>query len=584
MKSFKRINSKILIGLIILLFFLIFGCKNNVQSPLLPSPTASPSPSSTLVPSLTPTITSSNTVAPQPISTTNLIDVTDIPNIENSPTPIATPGRNVSNYQIKPWSENDALDLMSTLQDYSFTVNQPEPLYGRYGFQRAQMPIKVSAQEALLRFPNIQQKEDLEWRVALSNVILGNTNSDAWILGKMETVFNEQKLDMNGLNQYLAGHGFKLMGSIPVPGFISAEVKTNLLWISTLVDNGSALYFILSEDESQRYRVIPLDSNWNFNNADDETPVVEDYTGDGIPEIILPHGLHSGSECYSKVNIYQWQNYHLVDLGRSPGNPDGIFMDDCSQIDNSDIFKFPVIEIDSKTSSILPIRKYRWNGQYFEKFYEFKDSANEKGEYPLSSLITLIENGQYEEEYQSISNTIAHWSVNDDASFGSDYPDFLKFQMAMDKILEGEKDKAEEIFSQLISKPSNPKTQMISKAAQVFSDAYHKENTLFQACKASLKIMNSNIVNYQDYRDMIQVCDLRAIAHEIVRQIPLQDFEHAPDLLINAGVDIDRKLFMDVDNDGINEWILLINTPGDISPFDFWILKKSSKGIWFSPL
>ena len=79
--------------------------------------------------------------------------------------------------------------------------------------------------------------------------------------------------------------------------------------------------------------------------------------------------------------------------------------------------------------------------------------------------------------------------------------------------------------------------------------------------------------------DSLAVCSLSSAFREVTARIENTDFANAPDVLSDAGVLVRSASVLDLDSDGREEWVVLVDTPGDDAPLAIWILRDTQEGV-----
>lgn len=597
------------------LFLVIFlvGCAS--ASPTAPFITPLPiTPTVTLVVATTtkPTPTATVTIPPtrQPTPTFTPYP-TRIPEVEVSPTPIATPPGSVADYQLKPWNEQAALDLVDIAEEYSFAVNIPYPFGGiRTDFQQAQVPIKTVAQEALLRFPNSQAKDTFAWRIALANVLLDSHASDAWILSALQVGLNKGLYDPSDLNAVLNPHGFTIVSSLPAPNLFGDGQDAEVFWLSTQDSpQMGGLYFALRQHPQGNRTLEVIDSYWDFlhgSNYPDNNFLVEDHTQDGVPEIIFQDSGQSGSICGARVLIYQWHDGRFVNLTLSPGNPGGIFPYGCEgewsygQLDNKGVATIEVRRFNFYPGYWIQ-EHYQWSGEW----YELMDESVELPVDFISDDLWLLLDDPLEQRWYAtqISETqklLTKSPFTGANEFGPSYPDFLRFQLGLAYALQSQTDQAQETFQSLVDNPVNPLTGTLSSATKAYLANYQDDTDVYRACSAALQVMDKALPAYETqtgYEDIDTsawwgygawprraICSLRGALEFVVQTWTKEQASQMPALLNQAGVNVNSLNKQDVNSDGQDDWVVIIDTPGDDVPFDIWVLLTTATGVTPLPL
>jgi hypothetical protein len=583
-----------------------------------PSPTSTktpiPTPTATRTPTLTPTRTPKPSRTPTPTSTITRWVATDIPWVPGPPTPLSTPSSAAVDYQLKAWSEADALDLVETAEQFSFADNF---LVSRGLYQMDQAAIGLAAQEALHRFPEASFKEKLEWRIALADTIQNSSASDAWILQQIEDSLNRGKVSPDNLNALLNPFGFQIGEQQDAPNLFGDGRLAQVLWITRLDWGYTGLYAALRQDEQGFYRLVKIYSTWNFNFGFDgwypedshDYIRIEDHTGDGVPEVILHKGYQNGTFCGYFLLIFQWGFNQFIQADQNQFDIDRCNAGTVWQYGTPDENGAEPIEIWRSVSlglEVIQYQRYKWNGEVYTLVESRLVAPDEFSEDAANSLIFAMG----EEDYGAVVEKVAQYLASESQRekmktlFGPSYPDYMRFQLGLAYAFQSDVDQARATFKQIVQTPSNPLTTTLSKAAQVYIDNYNGNADLYKACQAALTVMekstgvhpfgsdvvdNEHLLSAWGYhpvwtRYSVALCNLNAAMDILASRLDGAHFAAIPEQLKQAGVLIRSTTKVDLDNDGQYEWVLLVDTPGDDAPVNIWILVKTPDGVVPIPL
>ena len=580
-----------------LIITLLSAC-NNQSSKITPQPSQTPS---RLPPTWTPNIT---TFTPTPTNTR--MAVTSVPFAFETPTPLPTPSIGMTDYQLKDWNEESALNLMNLAEQFSFADNIPRP-FGekRFDYQIDQSVVKLAAQEALHRFPDTKYKEKLEWRIALANTILNSSDSDEWILKEIEKALNIRPFKPDNLDQLLNQFGFEIGQQESALNLFGDGQLAQVLWITRQDRDYTGLYTALSQDNHGKYLLTKIYSSWDFNFGYDRPFKIEEHTGDDIPEVIMFPGYSNGSYCGFELVIFQWQNDRFVDASQGQFS-----FDECGFYPETWKYGTPdkngIESIESWQSAaygpaVIRHDRYEWNREW----YELSESQILPPDKLDSNAATWIVYAMNEEDYQTIIEKVQQFLSDEsqlqamEPELGQSYPDYLRFQLGLAYAFQANSSQARAILKEIIQNPEDPSTTALSKAAQIYLDNYNGDTDLYRACQATLKVMeqaygkspfNRSDVDHENLRqvwgyqpdwfwDSIALCNLSVAFKEITAQLDTKQFTEAPEQLEEAGIFIRSAVEADLDGDGQEEWVLLVDTPGDDTPLNLWVLLKTSNGI-----
>lgn len=287
----------------------------------------------------------------------------------------------------------------------------------RNGFQKAHEIIELAAKEAIVRFPETQSKERLEWLIVLSECQLSVTDyrkiPNDRIAALLESGLNDGNYDLQNLNSSLNPFGFEIRQqtaygeSIPtnVINFFGKNETVSLIVISRIAPDPLSLLganetgfvdddgfiFIIRQNEQGFYSPLLVESGWSFPTSGFERITVNDVTLDGIPEIEVVFYVHNGSMYDREIKLWQWQNDHLVDIVgaiRMPGTSEWHY-------DKRESNNQPVLQTSEYINGVGgPITTtYGWNGNMFEPIsIEFTDWPDDIAVPTLPSSKPIIQN------------------------------------------------------------------------------------------------------------------------------------------------------------------------------------------------
>ena len=160
-----KITSKAL-STILLCSILLVSC-----GAVTPVPTVTSTSTATTLP--TKTYTPIPTQTPSPTTTPSRVDEIFViptmhPYLDTTPTPIATPALGYSSMRLRNLSEDDILDLIDEMNQYSYQ-NFPPSWWAEGDFIVSQIPVALAIQEYLYRFPDNPNAYRLRWQLAFIN-------------------------------------------------------------------------------------------------------------------------------------------------------------------------------------------------------------------------------------------------------------------------------------------------------------------------------------------------------------------------------------------------------------------------------
>lgn len=550
---------------------------------------------------ITPTNTQSPTQIPSSTVTAASPDLSDRLNI-HTPTPIATPEEPRSQYILKDWVDEDALDIIKTLDQYSAAVNISGPgPNSDFGYYLAQKPVRIAAMEFLARFSNSPLENDVRWRLALADSLLSTKSSDRWIVAQVERYLNAGLVQMDSLDQAMAPHGFQIKSLVsdPTAYVFLCGGDVSPLNISGLIDHSEVQIIIVHaieqdvglviavvREQSGNYRVIPIHSGdvvWG--NGVCQTISAQDVTGDGKPEIIVSEGFASGSMQRDDVYIYQWKQDQFINVFQTT------------------IFDFPYsVSFSTGFDASTSIRM-----EYDYDLYRFIDTwnwAQDKFTYASKQVIfpfkleeiyndvihVAMETGQYTDLEQQLSQM--EYPVELEEQIGSALKDYLTFELAMSQALLFRYEDARATLQTLIESPAHTELEVIPTSACKFLDFYHSKNDLYKGCVAAQTYYQDFLAQAvpkngqsipsksipEGYFGPLTLCNPHIMFAEMVNSLAYASPENVLAELNRYGVKFLYQEAVDLNDDGELDWLLVPDYQEDDYSF-LWLFIKQD-GIY----
>lgn len=577
--------------------------------PISPSPTSeltfTPIPTNTIYPSPQSTLTATLTLTPAPTGTNWPLGM-EIPIVEATPTSIATPDLGTAEYRLKDWNEGAALGLVNVAEQYSYADNVGYFGDDRFNYITDQVAVRVAALEVLKRYPDAEFKEKLEWRVSLANAMLGNQESDAWILQQVEDGLNSGRYTLDKLDVALNPYGFQIGVGEVVKNLLGRGQPGQLLFVSVTERPRTSLYAALGRNDQSGYKLVKIHNSWGFNRVMDDGFDIGDHTADGLPEVILSQENWNGSYCGSETLIFQWQEDAFAELSQGQ-----FYFDTCNEAPGywkygaADVSGAQTIEVHEAvgyTSTITRSIKYRWNGKSYQLAESLVDKPETLNRQSAEWVGLAMDEGSYALLRTELPRFLSTPGKVDNSGIGPSYRDYLRFQLSLAYVLNGERSKARATLQQIIEKPDNLTIKTIPDAAKAYLQNYNGQADVYRACQETLLVMNKAAAGHiydwglgkgdqfvidtwgydpgqLGYSSTRALCSLDNAFRQLVKNLEPAQFEQAPDKLRDAGVRLRSAEMIDLDGDGQADWLLLVDTPGDDAALEMWILLNSPEKI-----
>ncbi len=499
---------------------------------------------------------------------------------DTTPTPIATPELLRSAMGLHILSEEEALALIDEMNEYAYQNFPPFDSWSVEGdFIAAQESVALAIQEYLYHFPDSLNADRLRWQLALINSVMynglaGNQYGDDWMIRELEKRLNQGETAPDQLENILGKYWFEVTYVQPMKNLFGDGTTGWLyqiaprLWeegkrtVNQSFSEGS-MFFVVREAGKGQFKIYFLNSAWNLSFGDSYVFDTVDHNRNGIPEVALYIGGHSGTMCEGNLFIYEWKDNNFSELtkGHLP-------LHDCSEDFeySSTLDGIPTINF----SGIFPIRReqYIWNGDSYEFSQYF-------GIPPLEVWWNAVGTRlSYEEEEKLLNEILASNEVPDNSAAFSDY---LRYRLGTVYAFDLKGDQAIHELQNLISSPRDPTRKIFPDMAKKFLERYKKdEASLYDACHQSRLIYDrafdatrdsSGPAEDEKFQGMFGFpfdplsfgyvpCDEDKAFHLAVQSISAT-VQNVPAELRKMGVNLDYSQKIDANLDGkTDEWLV----------------------------
>ena len=537
-------------------------------------------------PTVTPAATFTPTMTPPPMFPTPIDYYPG--GMYSTPTPIAAPSSSEINYTLKDWTQEDALYLIQMMDEYAYMSDAAGVSDSRGRFMDAQYHVRLSILEAMSRYPEIPYKQEIEWRFALADAILGNDDSNAWIAAQIKTALNEGGYGVDDLESMLLAHGFELVQSIVTENLFADHQEAVVIQIMPINSLNDGQFMAIRNRTDGTVEVQLIFTSWAYH-AGYYAFSVDDHNRNGVPEVVIEIRIQSGSMCSADFLVYEWQHDQFKEISNGQIHSSDCyygftFIDDeagAAQMIESEILHFPLYS---------SYELFRWDGRYYQPSEREIDP-------PYMLAFLLLSDGDYAQASKLIEETLDDLPEDYLEDIGPGFPDFLRFQLGMSVALQEDYHEAAAIFKSLADEPSDPEYPAISNASQTFLDSYHQSSDVYRSCKAAREYLDALIAgvperegpsDYSPERKIWgyeawelywnqHICNLDGPFRMFVESRIVADGDDLIDRLGNLGVIIRRTIPVDLSDDGIQDYIMLIETADSWHPCDrsrLWILRS----------
>jgi len=480
---------------------------------------------------------------------------------------------------LRPLSEQQSFELLQeTAVDASENYPPGADRYDEARYVASQRPVALAIQEYLYRFPDSDDADRLKWQLAFINAIMddelpGNPYGVAWMARELGRRLNEGEAPPYAIEGILDQYWFNAVISRIVEDLFGAGTMgwvyqiVPQIWFDDSFDTfRGGLFIAIHETQPQRYEVIVLKQAWNFIFGTSHVFDISDHNRNGIPEIALEIGSHSGTMCGGRLLVYEWQESSFMEL------TDGaIRYRDCTEF-------FEYTEYEGTPAVIYPglfpaVRRevYLWDGERY-RYSHLADAT------PLQSWRIYSETNRlgYENDPAILQEALESGEAEE---YGAAYPDYLRLRLGIAYALYSRPEPARHTLQGLIERSVDSTRPMLPDLARTFLADYSGDASLYAACREVNRTYNGILEPYRRYGSDAEadeafkdhfnfplsrfelyvphLCDEQAALSLAVGTLRAggEDF---PEALRSIGVVPDALERVDVDLDGITEWVLVI--------------------------
>jgi tetratricopeptide (TPR) repeat protein len=562
----------------------------------LPTNTAALRPSATLSPNPTEAVTTQAVVRPDFLS-----------GVWATVTPIATPMRDADHFALNVWTAQDALDLVARMEQYALDNNWMFPVNVHAGFTAAQPAVRVAAQEAMLRFDGPDFEDAMRWRIARSDAYNFSSASDEWMLAALAAELNSSGQAISALPGLAQAHDLKVVQIEEAANLFGRGRSGWVVWLSTQYGYGDGIYFAAGKDEAGALVFHKLRGRWNINHGSDWEFEIADHTRDGISDLTILAGLHSGTLCSYRFDVYQWETDHFRNLTTGPSNPFGVsahFCDTGPSFQPADASGLEAILTGHwapgriSPSGLDWVRfQYGWQGKEYALNEVSVREPTGAADLAGAWLDYALESGRYEAVANRLQAIISAWPRQPEAqSLGAAYPDFARFQLAWTYALMNMPEQARPELQHIIEQPASPSDGVVADAAQAFLSNYAREGDAYRACDAALQVMRVALgpqlreavyiddEHYEAAWGFVpdsphgELCSPRGAFYYHANLLGTTEAGDVIGRLRQAGFSLSAAQQSDLDLDGRADWVIVVATPNASRPHMAWVLMNTSTG------
>jgi len=535
-----------------------------------PSPPATPTqfqeiigtllPSSTQTVTATLTLTIRPTFAPLP-SFTGTVSPTSTSTSTSTLYPSLTPAIPVDEndrYALAIWQPEYADQLIQIMEAYPDSLSAFSRGEDDSGYYAAFDNAIFALREALLQFPAAPQAQSWFWRLAYNLARTGDPQAGANFSNYITQELNTGQLDLDNLYEWgLAQDPPVLIDVISLdtpPGFLS----NNLIQLSP-GENGSSVFWLL--ESSSGFVSYPLANLIDFIHPTKVNFFLEDLLGAGSSIVGFYPIQNSDISSYTYPQVFSLAGQPPMQMPFEDVPPPAIgadFGNNWGAVEAEG--GIGDLQFDTTIFPACPVHIkhfYEWNGTQFIFL---------RADYQLDPEPDLMANCE-----TVIDHALKFWGLEPAVQFmeallpawppaqtinGEPYPedalDEWRYRLMLYHALLGNREQALGYGNAILTNPATAESRWIVPA-QEFLDAYQGQRDIYRACLTSI------------------YCEPQVAFRSLVESLTAEDYQDAPEVLRQAGVDFLSTGYFDFDNDALTErWIILRHQPS--ARLEFWIL------------
>lgn len=522
-----------------------FGMKSpSTQTENFPSPTRTPTlqptptltPSWTLLPTLTPspTLTSTATLTPQPTS------------LPPTLTP-AYPPADRESYQLHPWSEKHATNLIFLMEAYPLTLEDRS----ERDFFEAYYFAFLAQSESILRYPAYADENFWRWDKAYNLARLSSPLAVEEYANLVAQAFQKNAVPLPQLASWIRERDERL--SLKV-----FSAKGSAGFVLRLESAGGCATLLLRETEDS-FQIYPLSSDFNFVSPSVIVYLWSDLTGDEAKELIIAN---------QNMPIHEVPFPRVFDLNQetpqellfAPNLALEMGVEHVSHWETEFLGEKPTLKVYSNVYPPCPVmitRQYHWNGTWLnetEHSYEVNPTSQLAGycdqivdhaaqAWGIEAVITIME------------SLLPQWppqNTIEGKSYDADIKDEWRFRLGVYHAQAGNKEEAKAYFNQVINAPTVYHSDWIAPSQKLLM-VLDSPESFYQACAKT------------------KFCDRRRAFKDWIETISAENLNELLATLYNSQLTLSKSGKHDFDDDGSPEhWIILQHT--STSKLEFWIL------------
>lgn len=472
---------RLLHWMILVLVLLLTACTSVPSAPPTSSPAASPTrslPSPAALPSPSP----SAMIA--------------------TPTPQPTPGPDV--YRLKAWTEQDAFDAILDGEKDEVTTQWELPT-DRLDY------LLTLEREPLLRFPESERRDQVEWKMTREAMILGHaTYSRGELVDDfvplLEKALDAGRVTPDTLEAWLSSKGFDVVSRLSAPSLFGDGQLAQVVQIK--VDHflfPSVILLTISELQSGNYRLTEVRPSWwryDFQRQAPEEITIVNHNGNDRPEIQALANSEGRVSCGSKLNLYEWKGDnstgHFENIAEQVRGISGDYWNsECR-----DPWEFGMRDARGAQPLTATLRHKNWAGDECSEFeykirYEWDGAAYHyvsgaaalpDRSHPRKCLVgwahAAAKFGLYDQAIPLVASALADWPKELDSIWGPSAQDLFRFRLGTWYIFQGNDKKGVSTFQDVIDNPINRAFDMIPRMAEKFLSNHRASKGPDQTCFA----------------------------------------------------------------------------------------------------
>ncbi len=433
------------------------------------------------------------------------------------PTPQPTPGPGA--YRLKAWSEQHAFDAIIQGEQLNPATDAQLP----WDIQEYLFTLE---REALLRFPNGKNKNELEWKYAREAAILQGSEFRQGAPGESFVPLLGQALDSGQvapdlLEAWLPTKGFNVVSRHSAPNLLGDGQPVQVLQIETQdrLRPGEILLTISKSPQLGSYRLFSVRPSWLYRDSQRQTPeevAIVSHTASERPEIQTVAESAWPAICESQLSLYRWRAD--ASSGRFENVAEQVkpIEGDYRNSECRDPWEFGAPDARGAQPLTATLRHKNWAGDDCTE-YEYKmryewdgtvyrwvrggASLPDKSQPPqcfVGWAHAAAKHGLYDQAIPLVVSAIAQWPKELDSVWGPSAKDLFRFELGTWYAFQGDSDRAISTLEDVKGYRANPAFSMTPRMAETYLSTFRVSQDPDRSCVAVYNMLRQEFEQTPD--------------------------------------------------------------------------------------